>query len=311
MTAWRMAFRDGKNGREMWPDCHRLGVAAIQYGPVDDIDLSRYSEGEPKAAWSQLAPNQKASLKRLVYKMQERDVIYVKQGPMIVGKGVVTGPYQFDNHKRIRVPNGAFWEHQRPVQWIPEFPEVAFQLGAPQIVTVVPLTGEQVTTFEQAVSRFWLSAEEADESDSNDDASYSPQEGDRRQVVERQIRERRGQKQFRDALRKRYRNRCVVTGCEVLAVLEAAHINPYRGENDNHSENGLLLRADIHTLFDLDLLAIEPVRLQVELHPDLAKEKEYGHLGGKTLGCAHDQTPSQEALRARYEQFQKRVHRPA
>jgi hypothetical protein len=154
-----------------------------------------------------------------------------------------------------------------------------------------------------------LPDEEADREGSTDDARYSPQEGDRRQVVERQIRERRGQQQFRDALRKRYENRCVVTGCAVLAVLEAAHINPYRGENDNHAKNGLLLRADIHTLFDLDLLAIEPNRLRVELHPDLAKEKEYGHLDGKMLHCARDQWPSQEALRLRYEQFQKRVKR--
>jgi HNH endonuclease len=35
-----------------------------------------------------------------------------------------------------------------------------------------------------------------------------------------------------------------------LDILEAAHISPYRGEEDNHPENGLLLRADLHTLFD-------------------------------------------------------------
>ena len=62
-----------------------------------------------------------------------------------------------------------------------------------------------------------------------------------------------------------------MTGCTVFAVLEAAHIKPYQGENDNHPQNGLLLRADIHTLFDLNLLGIQPERLQVEisgpLHP--------------------------------------------
>ncbi len=63
------------------------------------------------------------------------------------------------------------------------------------------------------------------------DATYVPQDGDRRQVVERQIRERRGQQQFRDALGERYAHRCLVTGCDVLAVLEAAHINPYRVSN--------------------------------------------------------------------------------
>jgi len=45
-----------------------------------------------------------------------------------------------------------------------------------------------------------LRDEEGDRDNTNDEAGYSPQAGDRRQVVERQIRERRGQQQFRDAL---------------------------------------------------------------------------------------------------------------
>jgi len=151
-----------------------------------------------------------------------------------------------------------------------------------------------------------LRDEEGDSDNTDSHVGYSPQAGDRREVVERQIRERRGQPQFRDALCKRYGNRCLVTGSEVLAVLEAAHIKPYRGEDDNHPENGLLLRADIHTLFDLDLLGIEPEQLRVELHPDLAKDREYGSLTGRTLGCARDQRPSREALQLRYAQFQQR-----
>ena len=153
-----------------------------------------------------------------------------------------------------------------------------------------------------------LPDEEADRVGSNDDVNYVPQEGDRRQVVERQIRERRGQQQFRDALRERYGDRCLVTGCEVLAVLEAAHISPYRGVDDNHAANGLLLRADVHTLFDLDLLGIEPVGLRIELHPDVIKE--YGRFAGVTLRCPSGQRPAREALRLRYEQFRRRLDRP-
>ena len=114
----------------------------------------------------------------------------------------------------------------------------------------------------------WLADEEADQGGPSEEAKYVPEHGDRREVVERQLRERRGRQQFRDALRERYRDCCLVTGCQVLAVLEAAHINPYRGEEDNHPANGLLLRSDIHTLFDLDLLGIEPEKLRVELHPE-------------------------------------------
>ncbi len=83
--------------------------------------------------------------------------------------------------------------------------------------------------------------------------------------------------------------------CHRLGV-EAAHIRPYRGEEDNHIENGLLLRADIHTLFDLDLLGINPDGLRLELHPAIAKQ--YGQFAGKTLGCSRRRGPSREASRS-------------
>ena len=160
----------------------------------------------------------------------------------------------------------------------------------------------------QAAMSVGLSDEEANRAGSDDGGDYSPEEGDQRQVVERQIRERRGQQGFRDALRERHGDRCLVTGCTVLAVLEAAHIKPYQGENDNHLENGLLLRSDIHTLFDLDLLGIEPDQLYLELHPSLARE--YGDVTGTKLGCAAEHRPSRKALDLRYRQFQRRLNRP-
>ncbi|MHB9019812.1 MAG: HNH endonuclease [Minisyncoccota bacterium] len=137
-------------------------------------------------------------------------------------------------------------------------------------------------------------------------AGYDPQPCDRREIVERQIRQRRGQQSFRNALRERYGSRCLITGCEVLAVLEAAHISPYRGVDDHHPENGLLLRADVHTLFDLDLLGIEPESLRIELHPEVVDE--YGPFANVALGCDSDHRPSGKALRLRYEQFLRRLH---
>ena len=59
---------------------------------------------------------------------------------------------------------------------------------------------------------------------------------------------------FRDALIGAYAGRCAITGCSVLDILEAAHITPYLGPDTNHVTNGLLLRADLHTLFDTCLL---------------------------------------------------------
>ncbi len=129
--------------------------------------------------------------------------------------------------------------------------------------------------------------------------------GDRRQVVMRQIRLRRGQHQFRQALRMRYGDQCMITGCQLLDIIEAAHISPYRGDNDNHLENGLLLRTDLHTLFDLDLLGINPESLQVQFHP-AALATGYDIFEGKLLLYSKVK-PSRAALETRWKLFQSRL----
>ncbi|QEL17382.1 HNH endonuclease [Limnoglobus roseus] len=160
--------------------------------------------------------------------------------------------------------------------------------------------GQQQTTVAS------LAAEEALPGSGGDD-EFELHDGDQRPLIERQIRERRGQAAFRNALRARYGDRCLVSGCPVLAVLEAAHIRPYRGDGDNHPANGLILRADLHTLFDLDLLGIEPDTLRVRLHPGVAAE--YGDLEGRKLRCEGPSRPSSEALRGRFESFLIRLGR--
>jgi len=73
--------------------------------------------------------------------------------------------------------------------------------------------------------------------------------------AQRSILIRQGQPEFRDGLYALY-GKCMVTGCVDKQVLEACHIVPYSQSHDNSLENGLLLRADIHTLFDRKLIRI-------------------------------------------------------
>lgn len=119
---------------------------------------------------------------------------------------------------------------------------------------------------------------------------------DARERVLASIVRRRGQQAFREALIQRYEGRCVVTGCDVVYVLEAAHIIPYQGSDTNHPENGLLLRADIHTLFDLGLLAIG-ADLRVILHSCLLTST-HSDLQGRQLILPADsfKKPSLNAL---------------
>src|SRR5436190_13754926 len=151
MTLWRMAFRAGNQGRSLWPECRRLGVAAITYEPLEKVDLSKHPKGEPRSMWARLTATQNASLRRLAYEMESGDVIYVKEGPKIVGKGFVTGPYTFDSEFRIVDPNGFAWPHQVPVDWLPDFPEASVLLGAEQL-TVKQLTAADVKRIESAAS---------------------------------------------------------------------------------------------------------------------------------------------------------------
>lgn len=82
-------------------------------------------------------------------------------------------------------------------------------------------------------------------------------EEDRREFAERSVAVRRGQPAFRDALMDAYERRCAISECEIEEVLEAAHIRPFMGEHTNQVTNGLLLRADIHTLFDCGLITVD------------------------------------------------------
>lgn len=59
----------------------------------------------------------------------------------------------------------------------------------------------------------------------------------------RAVHQRRGQPLFRAQLLEAYDQRCAISECNALEVLEAAHIQPYRGEHTNRMDNGLLLRS--------------------------------------------------------------------
>jgi len=122
---------------------------------------------------------------------------------------------------------------------------------------------------------------------------------DGREWVLSAIVRRRGQAAFRASLLAAYDSTCPVTGCKVEALLEAAHIIPYLGTTTNHIQNGLPLRTDIHTLFDLQLLTIEPETLTVLLAPSLL-ESEYSSLSGRAIILPAQVThyPSREALQA-------------
>jgi len=71
-------------------------------------------------------------------------------------------------------------------------------------------------------------------------------------------RSRLGQGAFRLLVTSAYQRRCAVTGEKTLPALEAAHIRPFNEEGPNRISNGLLLRSDLHRLFDQGYMTITP-----------------------------------------------------
>ena len=84
-----------------------------------------------------------------------------------------------------------------------------------------------------------------------------------------------GQGAFRVLVTDAYTRRCAITGERTLPALEAAHIQPFAKSGPNVTANGLLLRSDLHKLFDSGYLSVTP-DLSVEVSRKIKEEFENG-----------------------------------
>lgn len=115
------------------------------------------------------------------------------------------------------------------------------------------------------------------------------------------IRPRLGQGAFRLAVTDAYQRRCAVSGEKTLPILDAAHIRGYGDGGEHDPANGLLLRTDIHRLFDLGYVTVsDDHRFEVShrLKADFDNGRHYYELHGAAvrspqLGYA---PPASEAL---------------
>jgi putative restriction endonuclease len=110
---------------------------------------------------------------------------------------------------------------------------------------------------------------------------------------------RRGQPDFRKRLLNAYEDHCAISFVDCVTVLEAAHIKRYGGEETNHVQNGLLLRSDLHVLFDAGKIGINPSTLRIIVQESI-RSTEYGRFHDQKLHLPKDPAlhPSKEALAA-------------
>ncbi|WP_448325579.1 HNH endonuclease [Sulfitobacter sp. M13] len=90
-----------------------------------------------------------------------------------------------------------------------------------------------------------------------------------------------GQAKFRHKVFEMFGARCLISGCEALAVLEAAHIIPVSCGGGDEAWNGIPLRADLHRLFDAGSIILDAENWSISVGE--TARKDYGIYNGNSL----------------------------
>jgi putative restriction endonuclease len=85
-----------------------------------------------------------------------------------------------------------------------------------------------------------------------------------------------GQGSFRIVVTDAYERRCALTGERTLPVLDAAHIKPYSVHRRHEISNGILMRSDLHRLFDEGYITIDPLDRRIQVSSRIRQEFENG-----------------------------------
>lgn len=118
-----------------------------------------------------------------------------------------------------------------------------------------------------------------------------------------------GQGAFRALVTDAYSYRCAISKERTLPVLQAAHIRPYAGGGSHELSNGLLLRSDLHTLFDQYYLTIEPNKKTLivsrRIREQFENGRDYYALNNRSLAQPSDTLalPATENLAHHFERF--------
>jgi WD40 repeat protein len=121
------------------------------------------------------------------------------------------------------------------------------------------------------------------------------------------LRERLGEQSLRTQMIAAYSGRCAISGVAVSEVLQVAPIAPQRASDVIDMMGALLLRADIHNLFESFLIAVDALSITVVVAPAL-QHTQYAELAGRRLIEPERPAlrPSRRLLDAHYRQFRRR-----
>lgn len=189
---------------------------------------------------------------RSLSEMRARIAKYRKIKPdgredFVIGCRILTQPFFFDRSKWIAVPESF----------------------SPNIVKF-----KGYSTGDAEGRRLWEAVQDSISQDAGPHAGMgdAPQARYGEPVL---VRPRLGQGAFRILVTDNYRRRCAITGERTLPALDAAHIRPFSEGGSHEASNGILMRRDIHSLFDLGYVTVSP-DMKFEVSKKIREEFENG-----------------------------------
>lgn len=206
-------------------------------------------------------------------------------GPWDDWPGPYRARFEFEVMDAVPVGEPKWGEVQAQVSvkqgpnWAPRYTSAADEAAVAAYFGTAAPPPMPASPLEQAIEQ---ALEENSEEDSDEPPTIDLDglDDDQKKIVEAVQALREGQQQFRKNLLAAY-GACAITGTTVTAALDAAHIRDYSGPKSNILPNGLVLRGDLHRLFDRHLLTITPDHV-VHLSPQLA-DATYADLDGRSL----------------------------
>jgi hypothetical protein len=269
------------------------------------------------------------SILNFAYDLKRNDIVVANEGrSTVVGIGLVRGEYL-----RPGLPanpsDSSEYPHARKVDWIvvqavdvgPLFfaASALTQLSAGKVMQIRRAYARRHPELKKKLDRLFASVlmddegpietqailKEAKRELQEEHAFDAKDLRDARERVAASIVRRRGQPAFRKKLLAAYDRKCAITKCAVVELLEAAHLISYKGPKTNHVANGLLLRADLHTLLDLNLIAVDPKTMNLLVSATL-KRSGYERYHGRKIRFPKlpSSRPSVDALKERLRQFE-------
>lgn len=181
----------------------------------------------------------------------------------------------------------------QPFFWLPEL-----WLAAPSSFSANTVVGRGYRTDEPEGLALWRAVQERLANSSEAPLPMSGNRFGKPTLMSRRL----GQGAFRIAVTDGYERRCAVSGERTLPILDAAHIQSYEAGGEHSVSNGLLLKTDIHRLFDLGYVTVtDALRFAVSdrLKADFENGRHYYAMQGRELAVpkAGFAPPSAASLR--------------